>query len=142
MTVRRIINEKGRNVVTLAPSATLADIAETLAKKKIGAVVVVEGGKIQGIISERDVVRAVAMHSGEGLTRAARDWMTEKVITCTLDETINEVMEKMTRGRFRHLPVVEDGQLAGIVSIGDVVKRRIEDVEREVEQIREYISTA
>jgi CBS domain-containing protein len=142
MTVRRILNEKGRDVVTVAPSASLAMIAATLAEKKIGAVVVSEGGAIKGIISERDIVRALAKHGGEGLERAARDWMTAKVVTCRPEETINDVMQKMTTGRFRHLPVVEDDKLAGIVSIGDVVKRRIEDVEREVEQIREYISTA
>jgi CBS domain-containing protein len=142
MTVGRIINEKGRDVVTVAPSASLAEIAATLAEKKIGAVVVEEGGAIKGIISERDIVRALARHGGEGLSRAARDWMTAKVVTCRPDETINDVMQKMTAGRFRHLPVVENDQLAGIISIGDVVKRRIEDVEREVEQIREYIATA
>jgi CBS domain-containing protein len=142
MTVGRIIKEKGRDVVTVAPSASLAEIAATLAEKKIGAVVVEEGGAIKGIISERDIVRALAKHGGEGLSRAARDWMTAKVVTCKPDETINDVMQKMTTGRFRHLPVVENGRLAGIISIGDVVKRRIEDVEREVEQIREYIATA
>jgi CBS domain-containing protein len=142
MTVGRIIKEKGRDVVTVAPSASLAEIAATLAEKKIGAVVVEEGGAIKGIISERDIVRALARHGGEGLSRAARDWMTAKVVTCKPDETIHDVMQKMTTGRFRHLPVVENGQLAGIISIGDVVKRRIEDVEREVEQIREYIATA
>jgi CBS domain-containing protein len=142
MTVRRIIQEKGRDVVTVGPAASLAEIAATLAEKKIGAVVVVEGRAIKGIISERDIVRALAKHGGEGLTRAARDWMTAKVVTCKPDETINDVMQKMTTGRFRHLPVVDDDQLAGIISIGDVVKRRIEDVEREVEQIREYIATA
>ncbi len=142
MTVGRIISEKGRDVVTVAPKASLAAIAATLAEKKIGAVVVVEGGAIEGIVSERDIVRAVARHGGDGLTRAASEWMTADVVTCTMEDTINEVMQKMTTGRFRHLPVVEDGKLAGIISIGDVVKRRIEDVEREVAQIREYISTA
>lgn len=142
MTVKRIINEKGRDVATVASNASLAAIAATLADKKIGAVVVMNGDDIEGIVSERDIVRAVATHGGEGLTRSAGDWMTSKVITCAMDDSINDVMQKMTAGRFRHLPVVEDGKLAGIVSIGDVVKRRIEDAEREVEHIREYISTA
>lgn len=142
MTVKRIISEKGRDVVTVAPGASLASIAATLAERKIGAVVVAENGAIGGIISERDIVRAVAGQGGEVLSKPARDWMTESVVTCQLDDTINDVMQKMTSGRFRHLPVVENGKLAGIISIGDVVKRRIEDVLREAEQIREYITTA
>lgn len=142
MTVGRIINEKGRVVVTAAPSATIDEIAKTLSQKKIGAIVVIESGGIRGIVSERDVVRAVAAEGPAALQKRATDYMTTKVVTCRLEDTINDVMHKMTAGRFRHLPVVEDGKLAGIVSIGDVVKRRIEDVEREAEQIREYIATA
>jgi CBS domain-containing protein len=142
MTVARIIEEKGRTVVTAAVGASLAEIAATLSSKRIGAVVLVEGGDIRGIVSERDVVRAVAKHGGDGLAMKAGEWMTAKVVTCKPDDTINDVMETMTTGRFRHLPVLEDGKLAGIVSIGDVVKRRIEDVQREADQIREYIATA
>jgi CBS domain-containing protein len=142
MTVSRIINEKGRDVVTAAPDASLAAIAATLTEKRIGAVMVVEDDAIHGIVSERDIVRAVAKHGGDGLSMLAGEWMTANVVTCKPEDTINEVMQKMTTGRFRHLPVVENGKLAGIVSIGDVVKRRIEDVEREAEQIREYIATA
>jgi CBS domain-containing protein len=142
MTVARIINEKGRDVVTVEPAASLADIVQILAEKRIGAVVVVERGAIRGIISERDIVRALAKHAGDALRKLATDCMTAKVVTCEPAETIHDVMQKMTTGRFRHLPVVEDGRLAGIVSIGDVVKRRIEDVEREADQIREYIATA
>ena len=142
MTVGRIISDKGRTVVTAAPSATLDEIAKTLSQKKIGAIVVIENGGIRGIVSERDVVRAVAAEGPAALQKRATDYMTTKVVTCRPEDTINDVMHKMTAGRFRHLPVVEDGKLAGIVSIGDVVKRRIEDVEREAEQIREYIATA
>jgi CBS domain-containing protein len=103
---------------------------------------VVEGGAIRGIISERDIVRALAKHGAEALRKLAVECMTARVITCLPEETIHDVMQKMTSGRFRHLPVVENGKLAGIISIGDVVKRRIEEVEREAEQIREYIATA
>jgi CBS domain-containing protein len=142
MTVARIINEKGRHVVTAAPETTIAALAATLMEKRIGAVVIIENDAIGGIISERDVVRAIAKHGGEALGMRASEWMTARVMTCEPRDTINEVMQKMTSGRFRHLPVVEDGRLAGIVSIGDVVKRRIEDVEREADQIREYIATA
>ena len=105
-------------------------------------VVIVEKDAIKGIVSERDIVRAVARHGGAGLAMSAAEWMTAKVVTCKPADTINDVMQKMTSGRFRHLPVVENGKLAGIISIGDVVKKRIEDVEREADQIREYIATA
>ena len=142
MTVARIIKDKGSSVVTTSAKATLADIAATLSEKRIGAVVIVEKDAIKGIVSERDIVRAVARHGGAGLAMSAAEWMTAKVVTCKPADTINDVMQKMTSGRFRHLPVVENGKLAGIISIGDVVKKRIEDVEREADQIREYIATA
>ena len=142
MTVGRIINEKGRDVVTVSPSTSLEEIASTLSQKRIGAVVVVEDDAIRGIVSERDIVLAIAADGAGALKKVAADRMTSRVVTCRMEDTIHDVMQKMTSGRFRHLPVVEDGHLSGIVSIGDVVKRRIEDVEREAEQIREYISTA
>jgi CBS domain-containing protein len=102
----------------------------------------VEGDEIRGIVSERDIVRTLARDGAAALRRTAAETMTQRVITCTPADTIHEVMQKMTAGRFRHVPVLDDGRLAGIVSIGDVVKRRIEEVEREAEQIREYIATA
>jgi CBS domain-containing protein len=142
MTVLRILNDKGRKVVTVAPKATIDAIAKTLADKRIGAVLVVEKGAIRGIVSERDIVRALATYGGAALEKLAEDCMTAKVMTCEPADTINIVMQRMTAGRFRHLPVVENGKLAGIISIGDVVKRRIEDVEKEANQIREYIATA
>ncbi len=142
MTVGRIINEKGRDVVTVAPELSLAEIVAILSEKRIGAVLVVEAEAIRGIISERDIVHALAKHGAEALRKLAADCMTPRVITCRPDETIHDVMQTMTSGRFRHLPVVEHGRLVGIISIGDVVKRRIEEVEREAEQIREYIATA
>lgn len=143
MTVRSVLNEKGYDVVTLEPGATLAEAARLLATRRIGAVVVTRGDRtILGILSERDIVRAVGEKGAPALDLFVESAMTAKVSTCRETHTINEVMELMTRGRFRHLPVEKDGQLAGIISIGDVVKRRIEDVEREAEQIREYIATA
>lgn len=142
MTVARIINEKGRDVVTTGPDASLAEIAAVLSEKRIGAVLVVEDDDLRGIVSERDIVRALARHGSEALRKLAADCMTPRVVTCGPDDTINDVMQKMTSGRFRHLPVLENGRIAGIVSIGDVVKRRIEEVEKEAEQIREYIATA
>ena len=142
MTVARIINDKGRDVITVSAGTSLAEIASILSQRRIGAVVVTKDEGIQGIISERDIVRALAKHGGEALAMLAADWMTAKVVTCGPEDTINDVMQTMTRGRFRHLPVVKHDKLIGIVSIGDVVKRRIEDVEQEADQIRQYIATA
>jgi CBS domain-containing protein len=142
MTVARILNEKGRNVVKVPPDASLAQVAAILAENRIGAVLVAQGDDIRGIVSERDIVRALAKFDSEALRKRASECMTAKVITCRPEDTIHGVMQKMTSGRFRHLPVVEAGRLVGIVSIGDVVKSRIEEVEREAAQIREYIATA
>ena len=142
MTVGHIINEKGREVVTTRADRSLAEVAALLSEKRIGAVVVVDDSGVVGILSERDIVRALAKFGSEALRKLAGQCMTSRVVTCRPEDTINDVMQKMTSGRFRHLPVVVDGELAGIVSIGDVVKRRIEDIEREAEQIREYIATA
>jgi CBS domain-containing protein len=142
MTVARILNEKGHDVVTAAPEVSLTEAVATLAEKRIGAVVVVEGAAIRGILSERDVVRAVARHGIEALRLPVGQCMTRDVQTCEPSDSINTVMQTMTSGRFRHLPVLADGKLAGIVSIGDVVKLRLEEVEREADQIREYIATA
>ena len=141
MTVAAILAGKGRDVLTTTAAKTLAEVVEVLAKRKVGALVVVEDGdRIVGIISERDVVRAIA--SGPAaLFQPVSSVMTREVMTCSDGETIDSVMSRMTRGRFRHLPVAENGRLAGIVSIGDVVKARIEQVEREAEDMRAYIAT-
>jgi len=143
MTVAAILAGKGRDVVTTTSAATIGDAVALLAKRKIGALVVVEGtARIAGIISERDVVRAFATDGGDALAKPVSTIMTKTVMTCGEGETIDSVMARMTRGRFRHLPVVSDGRLAGIVSIGDVVKARIEQVEREANEMRAYIATA
>ena len=140
MSVRHIMSDKGRDVVTAGADATLAEIAAILFEKRIGAVVITEGEAIRGIVSERDIVRALATVGADALDKPVRETMTQKVVTCTGDDTVDELMEKMTSGRFRHVPVVEDGKLAGIISIGDVVKARIEEVEREARDIRQYIT--
>ncbi len=142
MTVKSILNEKGRDVVTLGPQARISEAMNHLAEKKIGALVVTdEGGKICGILSERDIVGLIASDGAAALESPVSEAMTASVKLCHEDHTVNQVMEIMTRGRFRHLPVEKDGKLDGIISIGDVVKRRIEDVEREAEEIRNYIAT-
>lgn len=143
MTVKAILEAKGHAVVTLGPNAKLAEAIQLLAERRIGALVITNGDrKIVGILSERDVVRVVAKEGATALELPVRAVMTPKVKICNANHTVNEVMEIMTNGRFRHLPVEKDGLLDGIISIGDVVKRRIETVEREAEQIKAYIATA
>ncbi|WP_339760505.1 CBS domain-containing protein [uncultured Hoeflea sp.] len=141
MTVKQILDQKGRNVVTVSPKMGTEEAVRFLADNKIGAVIVTgPGGKIAGILSERDIVRAVAAKGADALSAPISNIMTSKVTTCGEDHTINQVMELMTNGRFRHLPVEKDGSLVGVISIGDVVRRRIEDVEREAEDIKAYIA--
>ena len=143
MSVKQILDLKGREVVTIGPEAAISDAVALLAQHKIGAVVVtgVER-RIAGILSERDVVRLLGSKGADALSLPISSAMTAKVQSCSESHTINQVMETMTRGRFRHLPVEKDGRLDGLVSIGDVVKRRIEEVEREADQIKQYIATA
>lgn len=143
MHVAAILDSKGREVVTIGADATLADAVAALNARRIGAIVVVEDGdRIVGIISERDIVRTIARNGMDVFSRQVGEVMTRDVVTCRDRETINDVMGRMTLGRFRHLPVVKQGRLAGIISIGDVVKARIEEVEREAEEMRAYIATA
>ena len=143
MTVKTILSRKGTEVLTIEPTATLAAAVKMLAQRRIGALVVTgPDHRIVGIISERDIVRVLDAHGTTVLDRPVAEVMTRKVVTCSLSETIAEIMERMTAGKFRHVPVVEQGRLAGIVSIGDVVKARLEDLEREQDALRDYIRTA
>jgi CBS domain-containing protein len=143
MLVRHILSEKGREVIAIASDATLSEAARLLAHKRIGAVVVRDAaGTLAGILSERDVVRAVADGSVAALARPVSAFMARAVATCGEQDTVDDLMEMMTIGRFRHVPVLHDGQVSGIVSIGDVVKTRIAETMREAESLREYISAA
>jgi CBS domain-containing protein len=143
MTVKAILEAKGHDVFTIGPDEKLSEAIRVLTDHRIGALVVTSSGrKIIGILSERDIVRVIAKEGAAALDSTVRSCMTAKVKVCNERHTVNEVMEIMTRGRFRHLPVEKDGALDGIVSIGDVVKKRIEDAEREAEEIRTYIATA
>lgn len=143
MTVKAILDSKGHDVFTLGPNEKLSEAIRLLAENRVGALVITNGdNKIVGILSERDIVRVVAKEGAGALDLAVRMAMTPKVKICNENHTVNELMEIMTAGRFRHLPVEKDGLLFGIISIGDVVKRRIEAVEREAEEIRAYIATA
>jgi CBS domain-containing protein len=141
MQVRFILREKGREVVTIASDATISEAARLLARRRIGAVLVRDrDGSLAGILSERDIVRAVADDSIAALGQSVGAHMTRSISTCSETDTVEEIMEQMTRGRFRHVPVVEDDVLCGIISIGDVVKSRIEETVREAESLREYIA--
>jgi CBS domain-containing protein len=143
MTVKAILDAKGHDVFTLGPNEPLSIAIKALVDHRIGALVITNGDrKIVGILSERDIVRALARDGAAALDSAVRNVMTPKVKICNEHHTVNEVMGIMTEGRFRHLPVEKNGLLDGIISIGDVVKRRIEDVEREADEIRQYIATA
>lgn len=143
MTVRRILAAKGRDVVTIAPNETLADAARTLSAKGLGALVVVGSpGEVVGMLSERDIVRSIVARGPEALEEMVSDSMTAEVVTTTESATVQTVMGQMTDGRFRHLPVIEGGALVGIVSIGDVVKHRLAEMESEQQALREYIATA
>ncbi len=142
MNVATILKAKGRSVTTVRPDQSLQDVANKLAARKIGAVVVVgENGIVDGIISERDVIRAVAERGTSALELHVARVMTRDVVTCSETSLVDELMEMMTAGRFRHLPVVEDGALVGIVSIGDIVKNHIATVEMEVSAMRSYLAT-
>lgn len=142
MNVANILKIKGRDVATARADVSVKEIVDQLAEFKVGAMVVLDDNDgVCGIISERDIVRALSSE-GEGmLSRPVRDFMTRDVVTCSEMDTVAELMERMTSGRFRHLPVVTSGALVGIVSIGDVVKRRVSEAEEEAEAMRAYIAT-
>ena len=141
MYVKDILRDKGTEVYTVSRETTISELARKLVEHRIGAAVVVDGdGDVVGVISERDVVYCIAERGGGCLKRKVVELMTAKVITCAPDTTIDEVMNLMTERRIRHLPVIDQDRLAGIVSIGDVVKRRIASAEREVNLLRECIS--
>jgi CBS domain-containing protein len=143
MIVNGILSIKGRNVVTIGPNQTIGEAARILSEKRIGALLVQDGQKpFLGIVSERDIVLAISARGAGALDEPVSRFMTEKVTTCTTQTPINDVMEVMTQGKFRHVPVVEGGTLLGIVSIGDVVKMRLEEIEAEAQAIRDYIATA
>ena len=141
MSVSGILSEKGNNVVTINRGSTLQQAADLLSKHRIGAVVVRdETQEVCGILSERDIVKAIAAKKNKALLDPISTCMTSRVISCSSDETVDSLMAKMTKGKFRHLPVIDDGNLVGIISIGDVVKRKIEQAERDTEEMKRYIS--
>jgi CBS domain-containing protein len=143
LTVSIILAGKSRDVVTIEPNASLAAAVKLLAEKGIGAVLILGADRrVVGILSERDIVRALAERGADALDEPVSGAMTRKVFTCNESETVANIMERMTAGKFRHVPVVDQGQLVGIVSIGDVVKYRLHQMERDSAAMRDYILTA
>ncbi|MBN9147465.1 MULTISPECIES: CBS domain-containing protein [unclassified Nitrobacter] len=142
MTVRAILSAKGHQVVSVEPDARLSAAVKILSDQQIGSVLVMRGGRIDGILSERDVVHALNARGADALDEPVSAAMTRKVVSCRLSDTVAHLMEVMTAEKFRHLPVVEDDRLVGLVSIGDVVKLRVQEYEVEQEALRDYIKTA
>jgi CBS domain-containing protein len=142
MKVASILRTKGSDITTAAADTTVADAARLLKEKRIGAVVISNDAKtVLGILSERDIIHALVDRGGAVLERPVSELMTRKVITCSPDDSISDLMAQMTERRVRHLPVICDGVMCGMVSIGDIVKNRIEEVETEASAMREYITS-
>jgi CBS domain-containing protein len=142
MTVRSILDSKGHQVLSVEPDAKLAAAVKILGERKVGAVLVMNEGRIEGILSERDIVRALSERGAGVLDESVNAVMTRKVVSCRESDTVAGIMEIMTLGKFRHLPVVEEGKVVGLISIGDIVKRRVQEYETEQEALRDYIKTA
>ena len=143
MTVSIILAAKGREVASVEPNATLSSVVALLAERRIGAVLILGvDRRLVGIVSERDIVRALAERGAAALDDPVSRIMTRQVSTCTEGETISSIMERMTAGKFRHIPVVDQGRVVGIISIGDVVKHRLQEMERNSAAMRDYILTA
>jgi CBS domain-containing protein len=142
MTVRAILDTKGHNIQSVEPKAKLSSAIKTLGERKIGAVLVMSAGRIEGILSERDIVRVLGERGAAVLDEPVSAVMTKKVISCKQSDTVAAIMEMMTVGKFRHLPVVEGEKVVGLISIGDIVKWRLREYEMEQEALREYIKTA
>lgn len=140
MFVSDILSRKGGLVYTVTPGTSVGQISQQLSARRVGALLILDvDDSLAGIVSERDLVQALATHGAAALDLEARTIMTRDVVTCDPDDPIEHVMELMTRGRFRHLPVVRRGELLGLVSIGDVVKARLEEAHHETEALRAYI---
>ena len=142
MTVRAILDTKGHHILNVEPEAALAAAVKILGERKIGAVLVMSHGRIEGILSERDIVRVLAERGAAVLDEPVSNVMTRKVVSCRQNDTVAAIMEIMTLGKFRHLRVVEGERVVGLISIGDIVKWRVQEYENEQEALRQYIKTA
>jgi CBS domain-containing protein len=142
MTVRAILDTKGHQISSIEPESKLSAAIKMLGERKIGAVLVMGKGRMEGILSERDIVRVLGERGASVLEAPVSEVMTRKVVSCRESDTVAAIMEMMTNGKFRHLPVVEGERVVGLISIGDIVKWRVQEYEKEQEALREYIKTA
>jgi CBS domain-containing protein len=142
MTVRAILDSKGHHIESVEPDTKLSAAIRILTARKIGAVLVMNKGRIEGILSERDIVRVLGERGAAALDEPVSAVMTRKVVSCKQADTVAAIMEMMTLGKFRHLPVIEEGVVVGLISIGDIVKWRVREYEMEQEALRDYIKTA
>jgi CBS domain-containing protein len=142
MTVRAILDTKGHQIISVTPDVKLSAAVKLLSERRIGAVLVIADQHIDGILSERDIVRVIGERGAAALDESVHDVMTHKVINCKPSDTVAAIMEKMTSGKFRHLPVLDGDKIVGLISIGDVVKWRVKEFETEQEALRDYIATA
>ncbi len=142
MNVGKILESKGSEIIALEDDCTVLEVAKLLGERRIGAIPIMKNKKLCGIISERDVVRGLAIRGGAVLADGVSTLMTKAVITCKMDDSVQQLMVMMTERRIRHVPVVEGGALKGMISIGDVVKERMQETEQEAEALKAYISSA
>jgi CBS domain-containing protein len=142
MTVRAILDTKGHQIVSVPPEEKLSAAVKLLGERKIGAVLVMSKGQIEGILSERDIVRVLGERGASVLDEPVSEVMTRKVVSCRQSDTVSAIMEMMTHGKFRHLPVLEGDRVVGLISIGDIVKWRVQEYENEQEALQQYIKTA
>ena len=142
MTVRSILDTKGHSILSVEPDAKLSAAIKTLGERKIGAVLVMNQGRLERILSERDIVRVLGERGAKVVDEPVSAVMTRKVVSCRQSDTVAAIMEMMTLGKFRHLPVIDDSRVVGLISIGDIVKWRVREYETEQEALRDYIKTA
>jgi CBS domain-containing protein len=142
MTVRAILDSKGHQIMSVPPDAAMSEAIKLLSERRIGAVLVMSQGRIDGILSERDIVRVLGERGAAVLGEPVSNVMTRKVVNCRPSDTVSAIMEMMTLGKFRHLPVLDGERVVGLISIGDVVKWRVQEYENEQEALRTYIKTA
>ncbi len=142
MIVSKILEAKGAEIISLDVDSTVLDVAKLLGERRIGAILILSKGELAGIISERDIMRGLAIRGGAVLADPVESLMTKSVFTCSSNDSVSNLMEMMTSRRIRHIPVVDDGSLSGMISIGDVVKEQIEESKQEAAALKEYIGSA